>query len=563
MIKKIFMPKITKFTKIAFLFLCLPFVSCTSLIQDTQNSGADLVVINAKVITLDSSNRQAQAVAVKSGKFIKVGSNTEIQTLIQPDTKVIDANGKTLIPGLNDAHIHMVRAGMYWKYEVRLDEATSIPEILQLIGERAQKTPKGTWILTLGGWHPSQIKERRMPTLEELDRVAPNHPVYIQALRDMGQMNTVAIQQSKITAQSVLPGGVSIGKDVTGNFNGLIKGFNGQVLALKAFPTPSFEEKVAGLQLVMQDFNQAGLTSVGETFGIGVDEGDYQVLFEAWRRKKMSLRVGLHFPTINHDDAKKWIKSTSSSSSDDMLLFNGLGEGVLNSVGDGYMPKQFPINNEAKDELAKIVALGAENKINFQFHATLETTMNAMLDSLEKVHQTTPISDLRITFLHAEQITPSIMTRMKKLGMGVQMQNRQSLGSDLMQTNWGARANDIPPVKTVYQSGLPLGGGTDGTTSSSYRPFISMHWLISGKNWRGDVVRPTEKLTREEALKMYTQGSAWFTWEENKKGTIAPNMLADFLILDKDYFTVPEDDIRWLKPVTTVVGGKVVYQVKE
>jgi predicted amidohydrolase YtcJ len=152
---------------------------------------------------------------------------------------------------------------------------------------------------------------------------------------------------------------------------------------------------------------------------------------------------------------------------------------------------------------------------------------------------------------------------MKKLGMGVQMQNRQSLGSDLMQTNWGARANDIPPVKTVYQSGLPLGGGTDGTTSSSYRPFISMHWLISGKNWRGDVVRPTEKLTREEALKMYTQGSAWFTWEENKKGTIASNMLADFLILDKDYFTVPEDDIRWLKPVTTVVGGKVVYQVKE
>ena len=277
----------------------------------------------------------------------------------------------------------------------------------------------------------------------------------------------------------------------------------------------------------------------------------------------MSLRVGLHFPTINHDDAKKWIKAASSGASDEMLLFNGLGEGVLNSVGDGYLAKQFPINNEAKDELAKIVALGAENKINFQFHATLETTMNAMLDSLEKVHQTTPISDLRITFLHAEQITPSIMTRMKKLGMGVQMQNRQSLGSDLMQTNWGARANDIPPVKTVYQSGLPLGGGTDGTTSSSYRPFISMHWLISGRNWRGDIVRPTEKLTREEALKMYTQGSAWFTWEEKKKGTIAPNMLADFLILDKDYFTVPEEEIRWLKPVTTIVGGKVVYQVKE
>ncbi len=554
-------------TKMVALCLSLSLIACTSLTNDvvnsSVNSGADLVVVNAKVITLDVSHKEAQAVAVRSGKFIKVGSNDEIQALIQTGTKVIDAKGKTLIPGLNDAHIHMVRAGMYWKYEVRLDEATSIPEILKLISERAQNTPKGTWILTLGGWHPSQIKERRMPTLEELDRVAPNHPVYLQALRDVGQMNTAAIQQSRITAQSELPGGVTIGKDATGNFNGFIKGFNGQVLALKAFPTPSLEEKITGLQLVMRDFNQAGLTSVGETFGIGVDEPDYQVLFETWRRKKMSVRVGLHFPTGSQNEAKKWIASTTSASSDEMLLFNGLGEGVLNSMGDGYLPKQFPISNQAKEELAKIVALGADSKINFQFHATLETTMNAMLDSLEAVHQTSPINDLRITFLHAEQITPSIMARMKKLGMGVQMQNRQSLGSDLMQTNWGDRAQDIPPVKTVYQSGLPIGGGTDGTTSSSYRPFISMHWLISGKNWRGDVVRPTEKLTREEALRMYTQGSAWFTWEENKKGTIAKNRLADFLILDKDYFTVPEDDIRWLKPVTTVVGGNVVYQMQD
>ena len=168
MMKKIFM---LKFTKIVFLFLSLSLVACTSLTQDEVNTSADLVVINAKVITLDASNQQAQAVAIRSGKFIKVGSNNEIQALINKETKIIDAKGKTLIPGLNDAHIHMVRAGMYWKYEVRLDEATSISEILQLIGERSQKIPKGTWILTLGGWHPSQIKERRMPTLEELSLI--------------------------------------------------------------------------------------------------------------------------------------------------------------------------------------------------------------------------------------------------------------------------------------------------------------------------------------------------------------------------------------------------------
>ena len=143
--------------------------------------------------------------------------------------------------------------------------------------------------------------------------------------------------------------------------------------------------------------------------------------------------------------------------------------------------------------------------------------------------------------------------------MGVQMQNRQSLGSELMKANWGERANDIPPVKTVINSGLPFAGGTDGTTSSSYRPFISIGWLVSGKNWRGDLVRPTERLTREQALRAYTRGSAWFTWEENRKGAITPGMLADFIVLDRDYLTVNEDDIRFIKPVLTAVGGKVVY----
>ena len=545
------------------LTLCsLLLVSCTSFVPDISKSSPELVVLNAKLITVDSSNPRAEAFAVRAGKFIQVGSNQQIQELIRDNTKVIDAKGRTIIPGLNDAHIHMVRAGMYWRYEVRLDEATNLPEILELIRQRANHTPKGTWILTLGGWHPSQIREGRMPTLAELDQVAPDHPVYIQALRDVGQMNSLAIAKSGIVGTTPLPAGVMIGKDTNGNFNGFIKGFNGQVLALRQFPPLSLEEKIEGLSLVMKDFNQAGLTSVGETFGIGVDEADYAILFEAWRRKQMSIRVGLHFPTMDFKDAQKWIAHPATGVGDDMLLLNGLGEGVLNAVGDGYFPKQFPIGDSAKEELRQIISLGAQNKINFQFHATLETTMNAMLDSLEAANQLSSIRDLRITFLHAEQITPSILDRMKKLGMGLQMQNRQSLGSDLMKANWGDRAIDIPPVKSVYESGIPLAGGTDGTTSSSYRPFISIHWLVSGKNWRGDLVRPTQKLSREEALSIYTRGGAWFTWEENKKGKIAKDMLADFVMLDKDYVTIPEDEIRFIKPLLTVVGGRVVYQSK-
>lgn len=553
----------TKHLLVALATLTLCLAGCAPLALDAernaQHNAPELIVVNAKVVTVDDQASIAQAFAVRDGRFLAVGDNAQIRAMAGAATRVIDAQGRTVTPGLNDGHIHMVRAGFWWKYEARLDETQSLAEILDIIKTRAQQTPRGTWILTLGGWHHSQIKERRMPTRAELDAVAPDHPVYVQALREVGQMNSMAMKLSGITASMPLPPGVSIGKDAAGQFDGVIRGFAGQTLAARSFPQQSFEDKVEGLRLVMRDFNAAGLTSSGETFGIGVAESDYQVLYELWRRRGMSVRVGAHFPTMNFEHAQRWLDYPAAGFGDDMLLLNGLGEGVLNAMGDGYIPKQFPIAPEAKAELQKIVAAGARNQVSFQFHATIETTMNAMLDALEAAHAQTPIDKLRINFLHAEQITPSIIARMKKLGMGVQMQNRQSLGSELMKANWGERANDIPPVKTVINSGLPFAGGTDGTTSSSYRPFISIGWLVSGKNWRGDLVRPTERLTREQALRAYTRGSAWFTWEENRKGAITPGMLADFIVLDRDYLTVNEDDIRFIKPVLTAVGGKVVY----
>jgi len=553
----------TKHLLVALATLTLCLAGCAPLALDAernaQHNAPELIVVNAKVVTVDDQASIAQAFAVRDGRFLAVGDNAQIRAMAGAATRIIDAQGRTVTPGLNDGHIHMVRAGFWWKYEARLDETQSLAEILDIIKTRAQQTPRGTWILTLGGWHHSQIKERRMPTRAELDAVAPDHPVYVQALREVGQMNSMAMKLSGITASMPLPPGVSIGKDAAGQFDGVIRGFAGQTLAERSFPQQSFEDKVEGLRLVMRDFNAAGLTSTGETFGIGVAESDYQVLYELWRRRGMSVRVGAHFPTMNFEHAQRWLDYPAAGFGDDMLLLNGLGEGVLNAMGDGYIPKQFPIAPEAKAELQKIVAAGARNQVSFQFHATIETTMNAMLDALEAAHAQTPIDKLRINFLHAEQITPSIIARMKKLGMGVQMQNRQSLGSELMKANWGERANDIPPVKTVINSGLPFAGGTDGTTSSSYRPFISIGWLVSGKNWRGDLVRPTERLTREQALRAYTRGSAWFTWEENRKGAITPGMLADFIVLDRDYLTVNEDDIRFIKPVLTAVGGRVVY----
>ena len=170
------------------------------------------------------------------------------------------------------------------------------------------------------------------------------------------------------------------------------------------------------------------------------------------------------------------------------------------------------------------------------------------------------LNGLRFALLHGEQVTPRIVERMKRLGMGLLIQDRQLLASDTMKLNWGDRAKDAPALRMVLESGLPMAGGTDGTIAAAFRPFMSLWWFVSGKNWRGEVVRPTQKLTREEALRVYTRHGAWFTFDEGRRGQLTPGFLADLIVLDRDYLTVPEDDIRFIRPTLTVVGGNVVYE---
>ncbi len=522
----------------------------------------ELVVVNAKVVTADDRFSIRQAVAIRDGKGLAVGTTDQIRALAGATTRVVDAGGRTVLPGLIDSHIHFLRAGFRWKWEVRADEAQSLSDIFEGIKARAQQVPPGTWVLVLGGWHWSQVRERRMPMRAELDRIAPNHPVHVQALYDVAQMNTAAIKASGITGSTPAPQGAVLEKDAQGNFTGVIRGFAGMRFAETKFPQPTLEEKIEGLRLVMRDFNAAGLTGVIEGVGGGVTDDDYQALFEVWRRRQMTLRVGMHFHANDHDHAQRWIRHLPAGFGDDMLRLNGLGEIVMWPLWDGATPATFDITQQTKAEFQRIVEAAAARKVTLQLHATIESSMNNILDVLEEVHRKRPLNDLRLALIHGEQTTPRIIDRMKRMGMGILMQDRQLLNSDRMKQVWGARADDIPAVKTVLQSGLPLAGGTDATIAASFRPFMSLWWFISGKNWRGDVVRPTQKLTREEALRVYTRNGAWFTFEEDKKGAIIPGFLGDLIILDKDYLSVPEDEIRFLRPVMTVVGGKVVYEAK-
>ena len=522
----------------------------------------ELAIVNAKVVTGDDRFSIHQAVAIRDGKVLALGTTDQVRALAGPRTRVVDAGGRTVLPGLNDSHVHLFRAGFRWKWEVRADEAQSLADILAAVKARTQRVPPGTWILVLGGWHHTQLKERRMPTRAELDAVAPNHPVHVQSGYDVAQMNAAAIKASGITGATQAPPGAVLEKDAQGNFTGVIRGFMGMRFAETKFPQPTLEEKVEGLRLAMRDFNASGLTSVIEGVGGGVSDDDYQALFELWRRGQMTLRMGMHFTGYDPDHTLGWIRHIPAGFGDDMLRLNGVGEIVMWPMWDGAIPAQFTISQETKAQLQRILEAAARNKMTVQLHATLETTMNTFLDVMEEVQRRQPLDHLRFALIHADQITPRIIERMKALGMGALLQVRHTANSEGFAHAWGERAHDAPPFKAVLRSGLPTAAGTDGPIFVSFRPFIALWSLVSGKDWRGEVVHRTERLTREEALRMYTRNGAWFTFEENKKGALIPGFLGDLIVLDKDYLTVPEDEIRFIRPVMTVVGGKVVYEAQ-
>jgi predicted amidohydrolase YtcJ len=246
---------------------------------------------------------------------------------------------------------------------------------------------------------------------------------------------------------------------------------------------------------------------------------------------------------------------------DEWLKVNGLGEQLLGVVQDNIAPS-FPLSQAGLEDYAKLVTEAAKNRWPIQQHTTLGTTAKAYLDIYEAVDRQHPIRDLRWSLAHVEMISDADLQRMKRLGMGATIQDRQVIGSELMKQAWGEAAASGPPMKKMVEMGLPVGAGTDATVVAPYHPFITLWWMVTGKDWGGRVVRPTERLCRQDALRVHTLGSAWFSFDEKIKGSIEPGKLADLVVLTDDYLTVPEDRIRDVSAAMTIVGGRIVYEAK-
>jgi predicted amidohydrolase YtcJ len=527
---------------------------------------ADMVLVDGKVITVDQNFSIREAVAIRDGKFLAVGRTSDIRALAGPQTKIIDLQGRTVIPGLIDSHMHFLRAGFTWRREVRLDQARSIQEILNLLENRASQVKPGDWILTYGGWHYGQLKEGRAPTRQELDRVAPGNPVLLRILLPHPSTHFVVLNSAALTAAGITrdtkepPNGV-IEKDSAGEPTGVLRRA-AVSLALGKVPRASFQEKVDGLKLVMRDFHAAGLTSVIETVGGGVSDDDYHVLYELWRRNELTIRTALLFYTGKVEEGQRWMQYVPMGFGDDWLKINGFGERIVAAVQDNLAPA-FPLKPEGLAEFKKFVTEVARNRWSIQQHTTLGTTAAAYLDIIEEVDRQYPIRDLRWSLAHVEMISEADMRRVKRLGMGLTIQDRQVIQSELMKQAWGDAALSAPPMKKMLELGLPVGAGTDATVVTPYHPFTTLWWMVTGKDWAGRVVRPLERLSREDALRIHTLGSAWFSFDEKIKGSIEPGKLADLVVMTDDYLTVPEDKIREISAVVTIVGGNIVYETKK
>jgi len=530
---------------------------------------ADLVLMNGKIVTVDENFSIKEAVAVKDGKIAAVGGDGEMRRWTGPRTQVINLNGRTMIPGLNDSHIHATVGCMNWDAELHWEFTRSLADGLKQIAAAAKAKPAGSWIVVGGGWVPTQFAERRFPTRADLDAVAPKHPVYVQYLREGALLNNAALTAAGITRQTPdPPGGKFERNPATGELTGMLQGEAAWEFVYGKIPPPTLDRAQQSLRRCFRELNRLGLTSVGDFQTHGVTFAHRRLLGEMARRGELTLRINYYIAPNEAGDELEELRTTAEEvkklSKNDLFRFAGFGEVLIRGTGDGDLPSNpdgFTVDPQAREKFRRLIRFLAEAGHNFHLHATQDHTARQLLDIIEEVEGKAPFLRQRITFAHLEDASPETLLRIVRLGGGISVQDRMALTGERNVQLWGAaKGRNAPPLRTMIQSRVPLGAGTDAFRSGSYSPMLSLWWLITGKTVAGTAIRdPKQNVTREEALRMYTLGSAWLTFDEANKGSIEVGKFADLAVLNGDYLTVSEDQIRSLESLLTVVGGRIVY----
>jgi predicted amidohydrolase YtcJ len=532
-------------------------------------SFADLILFNGKIITLDSDSSIKEALAIKEGLVAAVGTDGEMRRWRGPQTREINLGGRTVIPGLIDSHIHATVAGLSWDLTLHWENLRSLAQGIELIAAAAKTKPAGTWIMVGGGWMPTQFAERRLPTRAELDAAAPGHPVYVQILGRAALVNSAALRALGITRATPDPPGGHFERDAkTGDLTGYALGAGAWEYVYDKIPRPTLDQARQGLRNCFRELNRLGLTSLGDLHTDTVNFAHRRLLNDMARAGELTVRVNFYIapnePGEELEQFSRGVEEVKQLNQSDLFRFAGFGEVLARGTGDGdagSQPKDFTIDAAATGRLRRAVEFFAKGGHNFHLHATQDNTARQLLDVIEAVSRQTPLSRSRIGFAHLEDATPATVERIKKLGGGIAVQSRLVLSGETSLKLWGERkTRNAPPLRTMLDAGVPLGAGTDAFRSGNYSPMLALWWLVTGRSIAGMTIRDAKhNLTRIEALRAYTLGSAWFTGDEKRKGSIESGKFADLAVLNGDYLAVPEERIPALESLLTMVGGRIVY----
>jgi predicted amidohydrolase YtcJ len=540
-----------------------------------SNQPADLILHNGKIATQDDRRSWAQAAAVRDGRFVAVGTDRDIMTYRGIQTKVVDLNKRTVIPGLNDSHLHLIRGGLNYNLELRWDGVPSLADGLRMLREQARRTPAGQWVRIVGGWTEFQFAERRMPTLDELNQAAPDTPVFVLHLYDRALLNRAALRAVGYTKDSPNPPAGEIVRDAAGNPTGvLIARPNAMILYATLAKGPKLppEYQANSTRHFMRELNRLGITSAIDAGG-GFQNYpvDYQIIEELHKNGELTVRIAYNLftqkPKGELSDFEQWTGMLNPRQGDDYLRHNGAGEMLVFSAADfeDFLEPRPDLPGSMESELKPVVTLLAKNRWPFRLHATYDETITRALDVYEEVNREVPFNGLHWFIDHAETISQRNMDRIAALGGGIAIQHRMAFQGEYFRDRYGEAAlRRTPPIREMLRAGLPVGAGTDATRVASYNPFVSLYWLVTGKTVGGlSMYDEDNRLDRMEALRLWTVGSSWFSTEQGGKGSIVPGQLADLAVLSADYFAVDDEEIKSLESVLTVVGGKPVYAAEE
>jgi predicted amidohydrolase YtcJ len=536
-----------------------------------QDGTADLVLFNGKVTTLDRQNPEAQAIAIRGDRFVTAGPEQEVMRLAGAGTRRIDLKGRRVIPGLIDSHMHIIRGGLNYNMELRWDGVRSLVDAMRMLKEQVARTPAPQWVRVVGGFTEHQFAEKRLPTLDEINAVAPDTPVFLLHLYDRALLNRAAVRAVGYTKDTPdFPGG-EIVRGPSGEPTGLlIAKPNATVLyaTLAKGPTLPPEYQKNSTRHFMREVNRLGVTGVIDAGG-GFQNypEDYQIVEELHRDGQLTVRIAYNLftqkPKQELQDFESWAKQVRPGQGDDTYRNNGAGEMLVYSAADyeDFQVERPDMPPSMELDLEPVIRLLATNRWPWRLHATYNETITRALDVFEKVNRDIPFNGLHWLFDHCETIDDRNIERIAKLGGGIAVQHRMAYQGEYFVARYGTqKAERTPPIRRMLEMGVPVGAGTDATRVASYNPWVSLAWLVTGRTLGGMQLYPAaNQLDRETALRLWTESNTWFSTEVGKKGQIKAGQLADLAVLSDDYFSVPGQAIQDITAVLTLVGGKTVY----